>query len=382
MKRFCQILIFLAAWITINATDYHFRETSLANALAEISSKEGISISYKSSEVASAPKVTARISGQTPLETIKVILPPNLQAKVIGNIIVITSTNSKIEDVVPTAPRKTRTKTEPHKTSTEVRDVGDSIIHKTTTYIRDTLYEYHTMALPTDTVLYVSDIADYITPYLKVGYGSLLYNKATITTGNVTYGGGIEYHHFLNKNWGIGTGVGLKSICARFTYPDTEATEPDITDSEGESYTRTTSISGYNDKFQSLYLDIPVTAVYKLPLSYNIDLWISASFVLGVPILGEHTVMQGTETVSGYYPQWDLLLHDMPEHGFGTTDLTGEKHSEKPGITYGANIEINATFRMTPSASIQASLFGEYCYGAIYSNWSAGLKVGVPLKIK
>lgn len=382
MRRLSQIVILLAAWVSIYATDYNFRDTPLSDALSEISSKEVVSISYKTSEVASAPKVTARISGQTPLETIKAILPPNLQASVIGSIIVVSSKGSKVESVIPSSKPTKSKKTEPLKTDTVVTDIGDTIIHKTTTYIRDTLYEYHTVALPTDTVLFVSDVADYIIPYFSVGYGSLLYNGAASTTGNVAYGGGVGYRHFFNKNWGIGTGVGLKVVSASFSYPDAITTEPGATDSEGEKYTKITSVNGYKENYRSLYLDIPVTAVYKLPLSYNIDFWVSASFVLGVPIQGEHRVMQGSETVKGYYPQWDLLIEDMPEHGFGTTNLQGVKTVENPGVTYGANVEVNTTIRLTPVTSIQASLFGEYCYGVKYSNWSVGVKVGVPLKIR
>lgn len=384
--RFIKVILPLVFILILNSIDsfsidYNFKNKPLSDALAEVSATDGVSISYKTSDIIAAPNVTAKTKGLKAIETINFILPSNLTARLVGDIIIITSKDSKVEKV---AIKRSPVENVRWVSSTsEIVETTDTIYEKNTTIVNDTIYESHTLAMPYDTLLCALEEknADYITPYIICGYGSFLQNTKASLRGGFCYGGGIEYKHFFKKHYGIGVGLELFEMQSVRRFQDARIVDYESVDSEGESCFKITETTGAVQDISGLYINIPVSFTYKALVADNWELFSSVAFVLGFSVNGKCEYTSGTQSVSGYYPQWDLPIKDLPTHGYGTTKLTGTFESINHGINYGCGVDLGFVYSVKRNVAIAASLFGRYGYGSPSSTYSIGVKFAIPLCI-
>jgi len=118
-----------------------------------------------------------------------------------------------------------------------------------------------------------------------------------------------------NYSFGFGLGITNYKLSAHFSNFN-ETVNAQI-DKDNNDYNAICSYTNVKENVSLLYLDIPISLTYGQPKKSNISCYgkigITPSFLLSKNFQGE-----GTYNISGYYPDWSVTLHNIPELNFNS----------------------------------------------------------------
>lgn len=166
------------------------------------------------------------------------------------------------------------------------------------------------------------------------------------------------YSIFLNKRWGVASGIGVHSLRSQSTMNYMLAI-PDV-DSDGDRYELRTYYKEWKEEQKALLIDIPFSVIFRHMLNQKIGLNAHAGAMISIPVSATYTGIGGTIVTTGYYSQWNVELGDLPEQGFYT--YAGRPHGDlslKPVVSLGSSLGI--TYRLTESINIYTDAYA--CYG-------------------
>lgn len=114
---------------------------------------------------------------------------------------------------------------------------------------------------------------------------------------------------------GIGIGFDKMSLKAHFNYYS--ETIENVVDNDGDRYNLIREYNNVKEKVSLSYISIPLFAAVGQPYANKVSAYGKLTLV---PMLNvsKNVTASGTYTSTGYYPQWDITLHDIPELGFNT----------------------------------------------------------------
>jgi len=252
--------------------------------------------------------------------------------------------------------------------------------------------------------LQAQETGNYLNFNVGGGLHNLSYNLQNGTQkGQFGYTINAGYSYFFTPQWGLHTGLGFQSFNSLSTL-NYLSTTPEI-DSEGVAYLFKANYKNWQEKQQALFIDIPLTIQYKLPVTKKFGLLASAGGKISIPVNTSYKTTGGEFVTSGYYEQWNVPLDNMPQHGFSTynkefkgklnlktaymaiADLGGlYKLNEKLDLYAGAyiNYGLNNILKATDKPIFQPNTDGGIYNGIFASSQttsvtpvSIGLKVGV-----
>jgi hypothetical protein len=183
------------------------------------------------------------------------------------------------------------------------------------------------------------------------------------SNGNVKGGAGfsfdVSYGYFLGKHLGLTTGAGIQSLKSTATITS-QTTISDV-DSDGDTYQFRTSYNNWKEDQNSLILTIPVGIAFRGDWSKKISWYATTGVKVFVPIQSKYKAEEGNIVTSGYYPQWNIELTDMPQHGFTTVEgkLEGDVTLK---TSFGAFLNAGTTFKLTEGLNLSAGVYGNYCF--------------------
>jgi hypothetical protein len=205
--------------------------------------------------------------------------------------------------------------------------------------------------------------------YLLFNTGSGLHGlRYNLNNGDQAMGAGFtlnaNYEYFFSPNWGVLGGLGLQSTksIATLNYMSAQ----DATDIDGDSYKYRTYYSGWKEKQNALFLDIPLGALYKYPLNKKFDLLVSSGITISIPLLASYKVTSGQVTTSGYYEEWDVEFTDMPQYNFNTvTNRYSGDIKMKPSLSF--NIEAGGLYHWKNNLCLYFGTYFNYGFNSIVS---------------
>ena len=199
--------------------------------------------------------------------------------------------------------------------------------------------------------------------YLHFNVGSGQHNFSyTLKDGTQAvqsgYTANIAYSHFFTPSIGIQTGVGIQTFSALSTLNLTEST-PAI-DSDKDFYVFKSNFKNWQENQQVLFFEVPLTGQFKHKFSDKIGLLLTVGAKISIPVNATYKTTGGEIVTSGYYPQYNIVLTDLPQHGFTTiTQSYTGKYSFNPA--YMAIAELGGTYNI--SEKIDLYLGGYFNYG-------------------
>lgn len=140
----------------------------------------------------------------------------------------------------------------------------------------------------------------------------------------------------------IEAGIGIRSLKLSATRAPGEYTESGI-DANGDSFQAMYSFGALQESHSLTYLDIPVRVCFGQPAKGQVGVYAKVGLTPSVKI-GDKFQGEGTYTLKGYYPQWDVTLENIVELGFGT-DLdyyTADNQPEASGFVLWGNAMLGA----------------------------------------
>lgn len=179
--------------------------------------------------------------------------------------------------------------------------------------------------------------------------------KSTIENG---YQVGLGYRYFLNSKWSLGSGIEYqyyKTNTSLATLTDRYTT----TDLEGDSFEYRYTATAYSENQKMHYLAVPVTIQFETtgPASWYANVGMQVGFNLAA----NYETSIDALTTSGYYPQWNVELHDPKFIGFGTwSDFNSKKQDLELKTLFVLTAESGIKLQMTPKSNLYVGLYMNY----------------------
>jgi hypothetical protein len=198
--------------------------------------------------------------------------------------------------------------------------------------------------------------------FVNVGGGmhELSYQLANGTKkGLIGATANVGYSHFFSSKWGLQTGLGIHSYGTLATINDITKT-PDI-DSDGDAYELNIKYKNWQEKQTMLSLDLPLTLQYRRMIKPKVILLaaIGTKMSISIPSTATYQTTGGEIERTGYYSQWDVELHDLPQHNFTTiTTRFTESIDLKP--TYMLTAELGNLFEGPKKLDVYVGAYLDY----------------------
>lgn len=131
-------------------------------------------------------------------------------------------------------------------------------------------------------------------------------------------------------------GVGISHYRIERYFAHYEETINGLVDMDQDSYDAICSYYNVREKLSLLYLDIPLSMVWGKPNPSKVSFWgklgLNFSFNVQSQFTGE-----GTHSISGYYPAWDIVLYDIPELSFAQNkkSYSGVRYNPRTFVLWG-----------------------------------------------
>lgn len=124
----------------------------------------------------------------------------------------------------------------------------------------------------------------------------------------------LEFGYMYSKFVGISSGLSYTPYKTQLTL-DPYKNNYDTKDSENESYNRRVTGSNINEIQKIAFLNIPLCINFQVPFNNKFGMFLQSGINLLIPVSKKYT-SSGTFTFTGYYPAYNVLLHDLPDYNF------------------------------------------------------------------
>lgn len=169
--------------------------------------------------------------------------------------------------------------------------------------------------------------------------------------------GNIAYNYFFAPNWGFGTGLGVQSYKSTATLNFMSST-PSI-DTDGDSYDYRVYYSNWQESQKTLLLDLPLALNYRHQFGEKLGMLVSGGPKISLPLRSVFETVGGEITTTGYYPQWDIELNGMPQHGFDTYKefQTGDIKSK---VNLSVFADLGALYKISEKMDLYIGAYANY----------------------
>ena len=168
------------------------------------------------------------------------------------------------------------------------------------------------------------------------GMQSFLYDLRTGASSTKSLGvtGELKYVYFFKEHWGAGTGFSMYSYRSKSKL-DGEDVHRLYDEYNQLYYDYKTEYHNWTEKQRLIDAELPIMAYYETDVTDNASLLFGLGGRVIFPISYKYEVTGGFYQTTGYYPDYNLEIDDLPHHGFGI-DIT--HYSGKLSATTGFSL--------------------------------------------
>lgn len=165
-------------------------------------------------------------------------------------------------------------------------------------------------------------------------------------------------YFFGSGHVGIGSGADFFMYRSKVTLNGT-ITTPSYDDINGQAFDLMQSYDEWVEKQRIFTFEFPLGVYYKASISDKTNFVGGVGGKMVVPAFSRYQITEGTYAVSGYYPQTDATIKDLPHHGFVNTQpvASGGLNTRLAFSVYG---ELGFNFALSDRASLHTGLYCNY----------------------
>lgn len=193
---------------------------------------------------------------------------------------------------------------------------------------------------------------------VNTGLSGLSFNnpKATSSQGFGASIGG-NYIYSLTENWNVIGGLHISMHTTKVSLQNGvyKSLEIDDTNSAFEFRVNT---ANYLEKHKLYTLNIPILAEYSAYAGRLFKLYISGGLKVLLPISQNITSEGGELKLSGYYADTNILVDDLPQHGFGKTSQWTDN-----------NVPFKTTIALSLQSGLDFSIGKQKYYAGLYFDY-------------
>ncbi len=208
--------------------------------------------------------------------------------------------------------------------------------------------EVATDSVSVDSVRFASQKGSYLQVGGGIGVSELHYDLTggTIAPKIPAFTANVGYAYYFLPYMGIGVGVGVSNYGSTATFTESQVWQG-LTDEFGDAYDHHTDIEKWEERQLAYMLEVPVALRFKENFGRRVGLFAHVGAKFAMPIYATRQLTEASIVHTGYYPFWNLTLHDLPDR-FESETFDSKKHEIKHFANYyaivfaeiGANISL------------------------------------------
>lgn len=182
--------------------------------------------------------------------------------------------------------------------------------------------------------------------------------------GNGTFGYsgglGVNYTCFFAKNWGLQTGVEARYNSNVFDLDNNEQLISNEIDNQASAFEYIVNPNEYTEKQHFYSFSIPVMLQYQTSTSNTTGFYFGLGAKVLFPRKQKVDVNAETLLLSGYYPDLNLEIDDLPEYGFGTINNWSDNTNVALSTSLLLSIEGGLTFKLKEDLKLYTGIYADY----------------------
>lgn len=170
---------------------------------------------------------------------------------------------------------------------------------------------------------------------------------------------GVNYTFPLASRWGLLAGISGNYYSTKVTLKDGAEFSSYQVDDQSSAFQYNVNTIGYKETQRFWAVGIPVMLQYHTD-GEKTQWYIDAGTRIVFPFSANVKTKAAQITTTGYYPDFNIEVHDLPQHGFGSVDnwQSTTKTSLKPTATLSA--ATGFSFRLSPVLRLYTGIYIDY----------------------
>jgi len=170
---------------------------------------------------------------------------------------------------------------------------------------------------------------------------------------------GLNYTFKLSSHWGFRTGVAAGLYRTQITLPDGQLFTYNAVDDMGSAFEYRLKFTGYKETQHFLAAAIPLLLQYHTD-GAGTQWYIEGGAKLFIPFNASTQISARRVDLTGYYPDFNVELSDLPQHGFGTLNNWRSTSTLKLKPAAALSGGTGIMFRLSPGMSLYTGLFVDF----------------------
>ena len=203
--------------------------------------------------------------------------------------------------------------------------------------------------------------AQEITFKLNGGLSGISYESA-MGDGSLGFGGGIGfgYTYFLNNHWGIQTGIEAQYNRNTFKLDNGLQITSNEIYNQGSAFEYKVSAENYKEEQHFYSFTIPLLVQYRSSISSKTGFYIGFGGKLFLPTHQDVKANASSLSLSGYYPDLNLEINDLPVYGFGSVKNWEDDTSVSLKTSILLSVEGGLSFKLKKSLNLYTGVYADY----------------------
>jgi outer membrane protein OmpA-like peptidoglycan-associated protein len=196
---------------------------------------------------------------------------------------------------------------------------------------------------------------------LNGGLSGILYDSP-VGDGELKFGGGlgVGYTHFFSNHWGIATGVDFMYNQNSFKLNDGTTISSYEVDDQTSAFEYQVTPKNYKEDQHFISFAIPVLLQYRTMMASQTQWYLGFGGKVLFP--GKQTVEASASELqlSGYYPDLNLVIDDLPSHGFGKVTNWQDKTTVSLETAFLLSVETGLNFKLKDNLQLYTGVYADY----------------------
>jgi OOP family OmpA-OmpF porin len=170
---------------------------------------------------------------------------------------------------------------------------------------------------------------------------------------------GLNYTFRLSSRWGLLTGISVGLYRTQASLQDSIVFTSYQVDDAGSAFQYSIKTEGYKETQQFFAASIPLMLQYHTP-GAGTRWYFDCGGKIFIPFNTSIQVSAERLSLSGYYPDFNVEVSNLPQHGFGT--ITGWKASSNAKLKSAAALSAASgiSFSLSPGTRLYTGLYIDY----------------------
>jgi hypothetical protein len=199
---------------------------------------------------------------------------------------------------------------------------------------------------------------------------------------NFTYDGAegfalkANYVYKFSNKLGIGTGVEYAKYKQNISINEQNSYTAFLVDNTNSAFEYQVNTNGYQEKQDLSTLQIPLFLQFKTEISPKAKFFTRAGVKYVLPQSFKIEGTANTVKTSGYYPDVNLLITDLPEYGFGTQSNYTKSSTYETKNFLATSFEVGIGFKFIKKTYLYTSIYLDHALSSVIENSSANSFIG------